>query len=87
MSFEGAMRPWLMIGLTVQPFYLPSQFKIGFYHQAFIRISNKIFRTSKANAKRENMAHSLISVIFAHNSISIFLNRKTDLGILKTTFL
>ncbi len=87
MSFEGTMRPWLMIGLNAQPFYFPSQFKIVFYPQPFIRISNKIVRTSKANAKRENMVHNLISVIFAYNSISIFFNRKTDLGILKTTFL
>jgi hypothetical protein len=76
MSFEGAMRPWLMIGLTVQPFYLPSQFKIVFYHQRVIRISNKIFRTSKANAKRENMVHNLISVIFAYNIISNFFIEK-----------
>ena len=86
MSFEGAMRPWLMIGLNAQPFYLPSQFKIVFYSQPFIRISNKIFRTSKANAKHENMAHNLISVIFAYNSVSNFFYRKTDLEILKTIF-
>jgi hypothetical protein len=68
-----------------------SQSKIVFYHQVFIRISNKICRTSKANAKRENMRLLYPwpnkSVIFAYNRISKFAYRKTDLRILKTTFL
>jgi len=80
-----------MIGSTVQPFYLLSQFKVVFYHRVFVRVSNKIFWEGKSNAKCKNMVlhHSYLknNVTFGYNSIFEIFSTKTDLKSLKITFL